>query len=101
MVDIQLLLSSTVSQVLQVENVTENLRGFMDPNLRDKYPLDLTYSMDEIAKRCVDHDLNSRTNVSGGFHGYVHDSILNIVFEIHLTSLNGPYLLPKFLIADS
>lgn len=101
MVDNQLLLSSTVSQVLQVENVTENLRGFMDPNLRDKYPLDLTYSMDEIAKRCVDHDLNSRTNVSGGFHGYVQDSILNIVFEIHLTSLNGPYLLAKFLIEDS
>lgn len=61
--------------------MSENLRGFMDPNLRDKYPLDLTYSMAEIAKRCVDHDLNSRTNVSGGFHGYVQDSILNIVLR--------------------
>ncbi|KAL5101668.1 hypothetical protein RYX36_005995 [Vicia faba] len=63
----QLLLSSTVNQVLEGENVSEKLRGFMDPNLRDEYPLDLAYSMAEIAKRCVHGDLNSRPNVSEVF----------------------------------
>ncbi|XP_058748300.1 protein LYK5-like [Vicia villosa] len=63
----QLLLSSTVNQVLEGENVREKLRGFMDPNLRDEYPLDLAYSMAEIAKRCVNRDLNSRPNVSEVF----------------------------------
>ncbi|CAK8538489.1 unnamed protein product [Lathyrus sativus] len=61
------LLSSTVNQVLEGENVREKLRGFMDPNLRDEYPLDLAYSMAEIAKRCVARDLNSRPNVSEVF----------------------------------
>ncbi|KAL5101666.1 hypothetical protein RYX36_005993 [Vicia faba] len=61
------LLSSTVNQVLEGENDREKLRGFMDPNLRDEYPLDLAYSMAEIAKRCVHRDLNSRPNVSEVF----------------------------------
>ncbi|XP_058743207.1 protein LYK5-like [Vicia villosa] len=61
------LLSSTVNQVLEGENDREKLRGFMDPNLRDEYPMDLAYSMAEIAKRCVARDLNSRPNVSEVF----------------------------------
>ncbi|CAK8538488.1 unnamed protein product [Lathyrus sativus] len=61
------LLSSTVNEVLEGENDREKLRGFMDPNLRDEYPLDLAYSMAEIAKRCVARDLNSRPNVSEVF----------------------------------
>lgn len=61
------LLASTVNQVLEGDNVREKLRGFMDPNLRDEYPLDLAFSMAEIAKRCVARDLNSRPNVSEVF----------------------------------
>lgn len=61
------LLSVTVNQVLEGENVREKLRGFMDPNLKDEYPLELAYSMAEIAKRCVASDLNLRPNVSEVF----------------------------------
>ena len=41
-------------------NVREKLGGFMDPNLRYEYPLELAYSMAELAKRCVARDLNAR-----------------------------------------
>ena len=34
-------------------NVKEKLGGFMDPDLRYEYPLELAYSMAEHAKRCV------------------------------------------------
>jgi hypothetical protein len=39
----------------------------LDPNFRDEHPLDLAFSMAEIAKRCVARDLNSRPNVSEVF----------------------------------
>ncbi|KAK7300389.1 hypothetical protein RJT34_11233 [Clitoria ternatea] len=61
------MLSAIVSEVLEGENVREKLRGFMDPTLRDEYPLDLAYSMAEIAKRCVARDVNSRPNISEVF----------------------------------
>ncbi|KAL9316138.1 hypothetical protein ACSQ67_017139 [Phaseolus vulgaris] len=61
------MLSVTVNQVLEGENVKEKLRGFMDPNLRDEYPLELAYSMAELAKRCVARDLNSRPQISEVF----------------------------------
>ena len=41
-------------------NVREKLGGFMDPNLRYEYPLELAYSMAELAKRYVARDLNAR-----------------------------------------
>ncbi|KAK7276527.1 hypothetical protein RIF29_17668 [Crotalaria pallida] len=58
------LLSVTISQVLEGDNVREKLRGFMDPNLRGEYPLDLAYSMAVVAKQCVARDLNSRPNIA-------------------------------------
>ncbi|TKY57014.1 LYK5 protein [Spatholobus suberectus] len=61
------MLSVTVNQVLEGENVREKLRGFMDPNLRDEYPLDLAYTMAELAKQCVARDLNSRPQISEVF----------------------------------
>ncbi|WVY91934.1 hypothetical protein V8G54_037448 [Vigna mungo] len=61
------MLSVTVNQVLEGENVREKLRGFMDPNLRDEYPLELAYSMAELAKRCVARDLNARPQISEVF----------------------------------
>lgn len=61
------MLSVTVNQVLEGDNVKEKLRGFMDPNLRDEYPLELAYSMAELAKRCVARDLNARPQISEVF----------------------------------
>nr|KYP71025.1 Protein STRUBBELIG-RECEPTOR FAMILY 8 [Cajanus cajan] len=63
----QQMLSGIVNQVLEGENVREKLGGFMDPNLRGEYPLDLAYSMAELAKLCVAHDLNSRPQISEVF----------------------------------
>ncbi|KAK7320534.1 hypothetical protein VNO77_30089 [Canavalia gladiata] len=73
------MLAATVIQVLEGDNVREKLRGFMDPTLRDEYPLDLAYSMAEIAKRCVAHDLNSRPNISEVFMtlSKIHSSTLD------------------------
>jgi len=61
------MLSVAVNQVLEGENVKEKLRRFMDPNLRDEYPLELAYSTAELAKRCVARDLNSRPQISEVF----------------------------------
>ncbi|KAL3504273.1 hypothetical protein ACH5RR_034114 [Cinchona calisaya] len=54
------LLYATIRQVLEGENVREKLRDFMDPQLRHVYPLDLAYSLAQLAKNCVSHDLNTR-----------------------------------------
>ncbi|KAL2316992.1 hypothetical protein Fmac_030868 [Flemingia macrophylla] len=60
-------LPEIVNQVLEGENVREKLGGFMDPNLRGEYPLDLAYSMAELAKHCVARDLNSRPQIAEVF----------------------------------
>ncbi|XP_015973614.1 protein LYK5 [Arachis duranensis] len=65
--DRQVVLSSTIGQVLEGDNVRENLREFMDPSLEGVYPLDLAYSMAELAKKCVARDINSRPNISEVF----------------------------------
>ncbi|MED6184769.1 hypothetical protein PIB30_050717 [Stylosanthes scabra] len=65
--DRQVLLSSTIGQVLEGDSVRENLRDFMDPSLKGVYPLDLAYSMAELAKKCVIRDINSRPNISEVF----------------------------------
>lgn len=54
------LLSSAINQVLDGDGVRAKLGGFIDPSLRNEYPLDLAFSMAELARRCVAHDLNSR-----------------------------------------
>ncbi|KAL6982574.1 hypothetical protein U1Q18_015964 [Sarracenia purpurea var. burkii] len=62
------LLSATISPVLGGENVREKLRGFIDPSLGDKYPLDLAYSLAQLANDCVARgDLNSRPVISEVF----------------------------------
>ncbi|CAL0307522.1 unnamed protein product [Lupinus luteus] len=58
------LLSASISQVLEGDNVREKLRGFIDPKLKGEYPLDLAYSLAVMAKKCVGRDLNSRPNIS-------------------------------------
>ncbi|KAE8057477.1 hypothetical protein FH972_014167 [Carpinus fangiana] len=54
------LLYASIRRVLEGNNVREKLRGFVDPSLRHEYPLDLAFSMAQLAKSCVAHDLNSR-----------------------------------------
>ncbi|KAL0016694.1 hypothetical protein SO802_003763 [Lithocarpus litseifolius] len=54
------LLSASIRVVLEGDNVREKLRGFIDPSLRHEYPLDLAFSMAQLAKNCVAHDINSR-----------------------------------------
>ena len=54
------LLYESIRRVLEGNNVREKLRGFVDPSLRHEYPLDLAFSMAQLAKSCVAHDLNSR-----------------------------------------
>lgn len=54
------LLSASIRVVLEGDSVREKLRGFIDPSLRHEYPLDLAFSMAQLAKNCVAHDINSR-----------------------------------------
>lgn len=56
------LLSATIRQVLGGQNVRDKLRGFIDPCLGHQYPLDLAYSLAQLAKNCIGtrDDLNSR-----------------------------------------
>ncbi|XP_022850687.1 protein LYK5-like [Olea europaea var. sylvestris] len=61
------LLSAYINEVLEGENVAGKLRQFMDPRLGKGYPTELAYSMAELAKNCVAHDLNSRLTVADVF----------------------------------
>ncbi|KAJ0102266.1 hypothetical protein Patl1_04121 [Pistacia atlantica] len=49
------------------ENVREKLRGFIDPCLRNEYPLELAFSMAQLANQCVAQDLNSRPSMAEVF----------------------------------
>ncbi|KAK8593913.1 hypothetical protein V6N13_042536 [Hibiscus sabdariffa] len=57
-------LSASIKAVLEGDNVREKLKNFIDPSLRPEYPLDLAFSMAELAKMCVAHDLNVRPSMS-------------------------------------
>lgn len=57
------MLCVTINDVVRGENVREKLGNFMDPCLKD-YPLDLAYTMAELANKCVAHDLNSRPDTA-------------------------------------
>ncbi|OVA03351.1 Protein kinase domain [Macleaya cordata] len=54
------LLSESIKMVLDGENVREKLKDFIDPSLKQEYPLDLVFSMAQLAMDCVALDLNSR-----------------------------------------
>ncbi|KAE8721430.1 Protein LYK5 [Hibiscus syriacus] len=60
----QELLSASIKAVLDGDNVREKLKNFIDPSLRPEYPLDLAFSMVEMAKSCVASDLNARPSMS-------------------------------------
>ncbi|XP_010413840.1 PREDICTED: protein LYK5 [Camelina sativa] len=58
------MLCKKINNVLGGENVREKLKAFMDPSLGNEYPLELAYTMAQLAKSCVATDLNSRPLVS-------------------------------------
>ncbi|XP_022718676.1 protein LYK5-like [Durio zibethinus] len=58
------LLSASIKGVLEGDNVREKLKDFIDPSLRPEYPLDLAFSMAQLAKICVAHDINARPSMS-------------------------------------
>ncbi|KAK1555856.1 hypothetical protein Q3G72_032388 [Acer saccharum] len=61
------LLYSSINRVLEGDNVREKLRGFIDPSLKNAYPLDLAFSIAQLAKICVARDLNARPSMSDVF----------------------------------
>ncbi|PIA41547.1 hypothetical protein AQUCO_02200169v1 [Aquilegia coerulea] len=56
----EMLLFVSINQVLEGENVREKLKNFIDPSLASEYPLELAFSMAQLAKICVAYDLSSR-----------------------------------------
>ncbi|KAK4389967.1 protein LYK5 [Sesamum angolense] len=61
------LLSGSIHGVLDGENARENLRVFMDPWLGEEYPLELAYSMAQLARSCVANNLDARPPLSEVF----------------------------------
>ncbi|KAG6403572.1 hypothetical protein SASPL_135797 [Salvia splendens] len=55
-------LHETIGGVLSGDNVRDKLQGFMDPNL--DYPLELAYSMAQLARSCVAHNVDVRPPIS-------------------------------------
>lgn len=60
-------LSEMIKEVVGGENVREKLAAFMDDGLEGEYPLELAYSMAEVASKCVAADLNDRPYVAEVF----------------------------------
>ncbi|XP_074370612.1 protein LYK5 [Apium graveolens] len=73
------LLTATIVEVLGGENVREKLGEFMDPCLKKQYPLDLAYSMAQLARSCVADDINSRPSSAEVFMtlSKIHSSSLD------------------------
>ncbi|KAL9247182.1 hypothetical protein vseg_020640 [Gypsophila vaccaria] len=58
------LLFNVIRKVFEGVNVREKLIEFMDSNLNNEYPLDLAYSLAQLAHKCVDRDMNSRPSMA-------------------------------------
>ncbi|EEF52943.1 protein LYK5 [Ricinus communis] len=61
------MLSASICRVLEGDNVRHKLCGFMDPSLGKQYPLDLAFSLAQLAQTCISHDINARPSVSQVF----------------------------------
>ncbi|GMH17309.1 hypothetical protein Nepgr_019150 [Nepenthes gracilis] len=75
----EVLSASSIKQVFEGENVRDKLRSFMDFALDHDYPLELAYSMAQLANSCVDHEMNSRPAIS---------EVLTALSKIHSSSLD-------------
>ncbi|KAL0671131.1 hypothetical protein Bca4012_033835 [Brassica carinata] len=60
----EMLLCREINNVLGGENVREKLKEFMDSSLGDEYPLELAFTMAQLAKSCVAPDINSRPSIA-------------------------------------
>ncbi|CAN6834489.1 unnamed protein product [Brassica oleracea] len=58
------MLCREINNVLGGENVREKLKEFMDSSLGDEYPLELAFTMAQLAKSCVAPDINSRPSIA-------------------------------------
>ena len=63
----EVLLSASINGVLEGDRVREKLEGFMDPSLKREYPLDLAFSMAQLAQCCVAPQVNSRPTMGEAF----------------------------------
>ncbi|XP_048432777.1 protein LYK5 [Pyrus x bretschneideri] len=63
----EVLLSASINGVLEGDRVREKLEGFMDPYLKREYPLELAFSMAQLAQRCVAPQVNSRPSMGEAF----------------------------------
>ncbi|GAB2301015.1 hypothetical protein Dimus_035051 [Dionaea muscipula] len=79
--DEEVLTASSIRRVFEGENnVREKLQRFMDGALgRQDYPLELAYSMAQLAHSCVSHDLNSRPSMA---------EILMALSKLHSSTLD-------------
>lgn len=59
----EVMLWNTIGALVEGSNPEEKLQGFMDPALMNAYPLDMALAMAEMAKTCVDEDLNHRPTI--------------------------------------
>lgn len=60
----EVMLWTTIGALVEGSNPKEKLKGFMDPALKDGYPLDMAFAMAELARTCVDEDLNRRPSIN-------------------------------------
>ncbi|KAJ0259839.1 Protein LYK5 [Hirschfeldia incana] len=60
----EVLLCREINNVLGGENVREKLKEFMDSSLGDEYPMELAFTMAQLAKSCVAPDINSRPSIA-------------------------------------
>ncbi|XP_050376114.1 protein LYK5-like [Argentina anserina] len=58
------LLCESIAEVLEGDDVRNKLKGFIDPSLKGEYPLELAFSMAQLAKSCVAPQLNSRPTMA-------------------------------------
>jgi len=62
--DGDVMLWTTIGAVIEGSNPMEKLKGFMDPDLKDDYPLEMAFAMARLARTCVHEDLTTRPTIS-------------------------------------
>lgn len=62
--DGDVMLWTTIGELVEGSNPKEKLKDFMDSKLKDDYPLEMAFAMAGIARACVHEDLNSRLGIA-------------------------------------
>eukprot|EP01018_Ginkgo_biloba_P031979 Gb_09697 [translate_table: standard] len=60
----EIMLWSEIGALMEGENPKEKVKGLMDPGLQNEYPLDMAFSVAQIAKACVDQELGRRPTIN-------------------------------------